>query len=106
MCINKNVNKNIVVNQCTCISGGRRPGLTLSNLMECVTGASEEPVLGFTLQPSIEFVEVGISFLPTANTCSNSMTLPRPSSELEIPADDKLFDLYDYAFLNTYYGLV
>lgn len=106
MCINKNVNKNIVVNQCTCISGGRRPGLTLSNLMEFVTGASEEPVLGFTLQPSIEFVEVGISFLPTANTCSNSMMLPRPSSELEIPADDKLFDLYDYAFLNTYYGLV
>ncbi|CAG2213685.1 unnamed protein product [Mytilus edulis] len=88
------------------VGSGRRPGLTLSNLMEFVTGASEEPVLGFTLQPSIEFVEVGISFLPTANTCSNSMMLPRPSSELEIPADDKLFDLYDYAFLNTYYGLV
>lgn len=90
------------------VGSGRRPGLSLSNIIEFVTGASEEPVLGFAQQPSIEFVQVrdDLSFLPTANTCSNSMMLPRPSPDLSLPSDDKLFDLYDYAFLNTYYGLV
>ena len=37
------------------VSSGRRDGITLSNVLVFVTGASEEPVLGFVLQPSIKF---------------------------------------------------
>lgn len=48
-------------------------GITLSCLLEFVTGGSEEPVLGFSVIPSIEFV-IPIdfrnkpSFVPTSNT--------------------------------------
>lgn len=38
------------------VASGRRPPLTLSSILVFVTGAAEEPVLGFTLQPSITFV--------------------------------------------------
>ena len=37
------------------VSSGRRDGITLNNVLVFVTGASEEPVLGFVLHPSIKF---------------------------------------------------
>lgn len=90
------------------VASGRRTTVSLQHILEFVTGASEEPVLGFCQHPSIIFVKVreDLSFIPTANTCRNSMTLPRPTHETSLPADDQLFSLYDYAFLNAYYGLV
>jgi hypothetical protein len=39
------------------VSRGRRV-TTLANILEFVTGASEEPVLGFALNPSITFTPV------------------------------------------------
>ncbi|KAK3729667.1 hypothetical protein QZH41_011473, partial [Actinostola sp. cb2023] len=39
------------------VSSGRRV-TTLANILECVTCASEEPVLGFALNPSIKFTPV------------------------------------------------
>lgn len=88
-------------------TGGRREFISLQNVLQFATGSTEEPVLGFTLHPSIEFVEVkqGSSFLPTANTCINTMQLPRPSLLIDLPPTEELFKLYDYAFLNTYFGL-
>ena len=41
---------------CEICTSGRRDGITLSNVQVFVTGASEEPVLGFVLHPSIKFV--------------------------------------------------
>ncbi len=70
------------------------------------TGTDEEPVLGFTLQPSIQFVEVPASFLPTGNTCINCLKLPRPTFQHPIPSKGFLFNLYDYAFANSYFGLL
>ncbi|CAG2191962.1 unnamed protein product [Mytilus edulis] len=86
---------------------GRREFISLQNVLQFATGSTEEPVLGFTLHPSIDFVEVkqGSSFLPTANTCINTMQLPRPSLLIDLPPTEELFKLYDYAFLNTYFGL-
>ena len=72
--------------------------------MKFVTGSTEEPVLGYTLPPEIHFA-VGNSFLPTANTCINRLVLPIPGSERELPADGHLFNLYDFAFANDFYGL-
>ena len=59
-------------------------------------------------QPSIEFVKVreDLSFIPTANTCINRLKLPGPCLGTSLPQDEDLFSLYDYAFLNTFYGLV
>ena len=38
--------------------GGRRGAVSLRHILKFVTGTDEEPVLGFTLHPSITFVEV------------------------------------------------
>ncbi|XP_069109504.1 uncharacterized protein [Argopecten irradians] len=88
------------------VASGRRGTLTLSNILEFVTASSEEPAVGFTLSPSIEFVVISTSFIPTANTCSCCMYLPRPTSTLKLPADDQLFGLYDLAFQNKYFGIL
>ena len=37
------------------VASGRRGNVALSSILSFVTGASEEPVLGFILQPSISF---------------------------------------------------
>lgn len=70
------------------------------------TGAEQEPALGFSLHPTIQFVEVSNSFVPTANTCANTMNLPRPTTDTPLPPDETLFNMYDYAFANTYFGLI
>lgn len=70
------------------------------------TGTDEEPILGFSLHPSLVFAEVlpEYAFIPTANTCINRMTLPRASLSMPLPQPDHLFNLYDYAFANSYFG--
>jgi len=87
-------------------TGGRRGSITLNHILKFATGAEDEPVLGFVLKPSIEFVEVASSFIPTANTCINLMKLPRPTPSTPVLPDNELFSLYDYAFSNSYYGMV
>ncbi|XP_056003517.1 uncharacterized protein LOC125657381 [Ostrea edulis] len=89
------------------VASGRREHLSLANVLQFVTGADEEPLLGFKIPPTIQFPEVMNSFIPTANTCINSLQLPRPKPDLNVnfPLDEKLFELYDYAFLNLFYGL-
>jgi hypothetical protein len=66
----------------------------------------EEPVLGYTKQPSLTFTEFQLSFLPTANTCINQLNLPRPLFGKPLPTNHiEVFELYDYAFLNSYFGM-
>ncbi|XP_065672015.1 uncharacterized protein LOC136089853 [Hydra vulgaris] len=38
------------------VASGRRECVSLANILSFVTGASEEPLLGFALQPSVEFI--------------------------------------------------
>ena len=76
---------------------------------------SEEPVLGFGMDPSIEFVlplttnvlystvQAGIptartGFTPTARTCANILSLPRATHEFQLPSQGRLFEIYDLAF--------
>lgn len=51
--------------------------LQLSHILTFVTGSAEEPVLGFALDPSIEFVkkDVGAGFAHTAHTCGNILSI-------------------------------
>ncbi|XP_006815367.1 uncharacterized protein LOC102808559, partial [Saccoglossus kowalevskii] len=85
---------------------GKRGNITVSDILRFATGADEEPILGFMMDPSIEFVEVDNSFLPSANTCINSMKLPRSTLTQELPPMDALFNLYDYAFSNSVFGII
>lgn len=81
---------------------GRRGELNPGMVFKCVTGTDEEPPLGFGVQPCIGFVE-SVSLLPTANTCSNQLSLPVSGHNMP---DDDVFKFYDYAFANSYFGLV
>ena len=106
--------------------------LDLSHILQFATGSAEEPVLGFGLAPSLEFmlpketkiasqeqpseaqVKDGVSeeqhppveggFLPLAHTCSNVLEVPRPTDKIPLPPLDRLFSLYDLAFSQGYFG--
>jgi hypothetical protein len=70
------------------------------------TCADEEPPLGFTIQPNINFIDVAAAnkFIPTANTCICALTLPHATHLIPMPAPDHLYSLYDYAFANAFFG--
>ena len=87
------------------ITAGRRGSLTLASILQFATSTDEEPLLGFRIHPSIIFCEMRDGYLPTANTCVNALTLPRPNHTNKLPESADLFELYDYAFAHTYYGL-
>ena len=52
------------------VASGRRV-TTLENILEFVTGASEEPLLGFTQQPSIHFV---VPYVPAKETTEDNIS--------------------------------
>ena len=58
------------------------------------TCADEEPVLGFTIPPSITFVEAtGVGkFVPTANTCICSLVLPHATHLIPLPEPTILYN--------------
>jgi hypothetical protein len=90
--------------------GGKRGNVTLDHNLQFATGTDEEPVLGFGAAPSIIFVTSNSSnkwsFLPTANTCTNALYLPCGDimSNITLPSEDDLFEIYDMAFCNAYFG--
>ena len=105
--------------------------LGLCHILEVDTDAYDEPVLGFEINPSIEFdipiitrvhdsirsVQVSLDrgldlrqdsvadataqeepivnagFTPTAQTCSNVLSLPRITHQVHLPPQQKLFDV-------------
>ena len=89
-------------------SGGQRPGISLNKILQFTTCDEEVPLLGYEngIRPSITFYEVAAnkSFIPTANTCVGNLQLPRPSHESPLPTDEELFEKYDIAFVNTFFG--
>ena len=87
------------------ILGGRRNCVTLQHVLSFTTGAEEEPVLGFQLHPTLQFVQATTSFIPTGNTCTNCLYLPCPSADVELPQTDQLFHFYDLAFCNAFLEL-
>ncbi|CAH3123927.1 unnamed protein product, partial [Pocillopora meandrina] len=102
------------------VSSGCRV-VTLGNILEFVTGTSEEPPLGFAKTPQIHFpVAEGTGqseeppqkkkpiwhFVPTCHTCSNTLDLTRENAVLHLPSDNEPFKLYDLAFKNSYFGVM
>ncbi|XP_070575403.1 uncharacterized protein [Ptychodera flava] len=91
-------------------AGGRRceGDITLNHILKFVTCDYDEPILGYTEGPAIDFYEVpnNASFLPTANTCINMLKLPRATHDHPLPDKDTLFKLYDYAFSCHYFGAI
>ena len=78
----------------------------VAHIVQFGTATDQEPVLGFMCPPSLKFTAVVSSFLPTANTCINSISLPHPTRDHPLPQQEQLFSLYDLAFCNAYFGNV
>ena len=74
--------------------------ISLGGILQFVTGTNVEPVLGFAMEPRLLFVDVDakLGFYPTANTCTNCMHLPIPTSTTPLPSKEVLFKVYDYSF--------
>ena len=85
------------------IAGGSIGTVTLGHVLRFVTGTDEEPVLGFKMQPSIEFCENSL-FFPTSNTCVNSLKLVHGSLTIPLPSEAELFQTFDVAFGSAYFG--
>ena len=66
--------------------------MTLGHVLRFITGTDEEPVLGFKMQPSIEFCENSL-FFPTFNNCVNSLKFVRGSLTTPFPSDAELFQI-------------
>ena len=71
-------------------------------ILRFVTGSENEPILGFSIQPCIEFCDSMPSSFPVRNTCANKLTLP--CGEIVPKEQDKMFEFYDMAFANQYFG--
>ena len=107
-------------------SGRRSSGerqLELCHILEFATGASEEPILGFGMDPSIQLVppfttnvqdstvQEGVSktrvgFTPAAHTCANILSLSRATHEIQLPPKERLFEIYDLAFSQPFLGKI
>lgn len=90
------------------VASGRRENMCLEKICSFITGIDNEPVLGFERKPHIDFVEAVNGFIPTASTCVNELRLPTPCLIHPLSKDVvvNLFNLYDFAFCNTYFGLI
>lgn len=86
----------------SCFLGGRRGVDSLAKILRFCTGSEEEPPLGYNIQPVVEFVERQ-SLLPTGNTSINKMQLTIPINNE--PTEDEMFNFFDFAFCNSYFGL-
>ena len=45
------------------------------------------------------------SFVPTVNTCSATLFLRKGSYDLPLPTDKEQFEVYDFSFSNSYFGM-
>ena len=77
-------------------------------MLQFVSGTDQEPPLGFFTKPRIVFPSPATSSawscVPTANICANVLHLPCQTNEIQLPPEEKLFEVYNMAFCNTYFG--
>ena len=91
-------------------ASGQRGAITLGHILQFVTGSDEEPPLGFSVASSIVFVEATShgtnphTLFYLLLTCANTLSLPRRTNDLLLPSEEQLFNLYDLAFANAYFG--
>lgn len=82
-----------------CLGGRRCNGIiTLGRILQFTTGRETEPLLGFSIAPSVCFNDDLV--LASANTCICRLSLPH-ITEME---KDKAFERLDIAFANDFFG--
>ena len=74
----------------------------MEDILKFATCSEFEPALRFAIHTLLEFTDNMYSWIPNANTCINRLTLPIGQ---EAPNID-VFEKYDLAFKNDYFGIV
>ena len=108
-CTDENSTYQAFLRYCQQAGSGHRESVTLNHILQFITGTDEEPSLGFNISPSIDFTAAKgsrfWSFLPSANTYSNTLHLPRcVCGKTSLPDDKELFEIYDCAFSSAFFG--
>ena len=90
-------------------AAGRVPSITLESIPQFVACCDNEPVLGFSFNPTITFTPVHTfkskwDFKPTAHTCRYALELPVRTATIDLPPENNIFDVYSTAFANAYFG--
>ena len=92
------------------VASGRLDNLNFEKILSFVTCSRREPLLGFSIKPTIVFSEAfGPSkwdFIPTAHTCGNILHLPVRNHNIELPSESDLMEVYISAFNNVFFGKV
>ncbi|KAJ8311316.1 hypothetical protein KUTeg_011136 [Tegillarca granosa] len=81
------------------VAAGRRPPVSLNKVLQFISAYEEEPYLGFPMIPTVRFAELPGN-IPTSNTCIFQLTLPLLES-----ANEDVFEKFDLAFMNAFFGL-
>ena len=89
-------------------TGGRRlvegRNVRLEDILRFTTGVEYEPVIGFTMPPTVSFLAHQHGVV-TANTCTNTLYLPIPLSLSDpLPNNDDLFRMFDICFTDEFFG--
>ncbi|KAJ8050615.1 G2/M phase-specific E3 ubiquitin-protein ligase [Holothuria leucospilota] len=85
------------------VAGGGRV-VSLSEIVRFVTCLTRPPPVGFQPVPVIIF-QPSSSFLPKAQTCTNTLILPIARMGENPPRDDDIFQKFDLGFKNEYFGV-
>ncbi|KAL3847982.1 hypothetical protein ACJMK2_018869 [Sinanodonta woodiana] len=72
---------------------GRRGQAITEKILRFTTGASRQPLLGLSMNPTTLLDEV---MFPSASTCIN---------QLELPVEIVAYDFFYMSFLNDFFGL-
>lgn len=75
----------------------------MNTILRFCTCQDEEPILGYSMGPTITFQPDMPFDLPTSNTCINRLVLPMFDGE--IPESETVHHKFDMAFVQTYFGL-
>ena len=84
-------------------AAGRRGAINIGTVLRFVTCQEEEPLLGYSIHPTIVFLPDLPADLPQSNTCINRVVLP--VYEHTDILQEYLFGRWDLAFCQTYFGL-
>ena len=81
----------------------------MEHILLFCTGSSSEPVLGFSMEPTMHFNDNVV--LATSNTCVSQMWLSLLSvgqglsEEQKKDEKEQNYSMYDYAFTSEYFGM-
>ena len=78
-------------------AANRRGTISLEDILKFITASESEPLLGYSVKPSVTFSSGMQSCLPMSSTCTNKLILA--IGDIVPECREALFQFFDYAFV-------